>query len=93
MKIGNSLFDEEGSKYVPEIMKKAEEKNVKIVFPDYFMCGDSFSNDSKIALFDLKNGIDDGYMGLDIGIKSIMKFEEYIYKSKTILWNGPYWCI
>lgn len=89
MKIGNSLFDEEGSKYVPEIMKKAEEKNVKIVFPDYFMCGDSFSNDAKISLFDLKNGIDDGYMGLDIGIKSIMKFEEYIYKSKTILWNGP----
>ena len=89
MKIGNSLFDEEGSKYVPEIMKKAEEKNVKIVFPDYFLCGDSFSSNAKTNLFTIKSGIKNGYMGLDIGIESIMKFEEYIYKSKTILWNGP----
>ena len=89
MKIGNSLFDEEGAKFVPEIMKKAEEKNVKIIFPEHFVCGDNFSNNANINIFDVKNGIDDGYMGLDIGIKSIMNFEEYLNKSKTILWNGP----
>ena len=89
MNIGNSLFDEEGAKFVPQIMKKAEEKNVKIIFPEHFVCGDNFSNNANINIFDLKNGIDDGYMGLDIGIKSIMNFEEYLNKSKTILWNGP----
>ncbi len=29
MKIGNSLYDEAGAKIVPDLMKKAEAKNVK----------------------------------------------------------------
>ena len=68
--------------------EKSRRKNVKIIFPEHFVC-DNFSNNANINIFDVKNGIDDGYMGLDIGIKSIMNFEEYLNKSKTILWNGP----
>ena len=81
MNIGNSLFDEEGAKFVPKIMNKAEEKNVKIIFPEHLYVV-IILQIMQINLFDIKNGIDDGYMGLDIGIKSIMKFEEYLDKSK-----------
>lgn len=89
MDIGNSLYDEEGAKYVNEIMIKAKEKNVEIILPEHFLCGDCFNNNAKIYLFTLQSGIKKGYMGLDIGIKSIINFEKYIKKSKTILWNGP----
>ena len=89
MEIGDSLFDEEGSKYINDIMKKAKEKNVKIILPEQFLCGDSFSNNAKTNLFTLQSGIASGYIGLDIGIKSIIKFEKCLTKSKTILWNGP----
>ena len=89
MEIGDSLFDEEGSKYIIDIMKKANEKKVKIVLPEHFLCGDSFSNNAKINLFTLETGIASGYIGLDIGIKSIIKFEKFLNNSKTILWNGP----
>jgi phosphoglycerate kinase len=40
--IGKSLFDAEGAKIVPEIMKKAQEKGVKIHIPVDFICGDKF---------------------------------------------------
>lgn len=42
LEIGNSLFDEPGSKIVPEIMKKAADKNVKIHLPVDHSCGDKF---------------------------------------------------
>ena len=71
MNIGNSLFDEEGSKIVPDIMKKAEEKKVKILLPIDFICGDKFSADCNIKKFTLEEGISEGFAGYDIGEKSI----------------------
>merc|ERR1712039_924140 len=47
--IGNSLFDEEGAKIVPEIMEKAKEKNVEIILPVDFVCSSVFGEDGEIA--------------------------------------------
>jgi phosphoglycerate kinase len=89
MPIGNSLFDIEGSGEINKIMKKANEKNVNIHLPIDFLCGDSFNNKCNICYSDIKIGVPNGYMGLDIGMKSSIKFSKIIKKSKTILWNGP----
>jgi len=87
MEIGKSLYDEEGAKEIPKIMEKSKKNNVKIHLPLDFVGSKEFNNtDSKI--FDTKF-ISKDYMGLDIGIKSVMYFSEIISKSKTILWNGP----
>lgn len=45
--IGGSLFDEEGAEIVPDIMKKAEEKGVKIHLPTDYMCGSKFAEDAE----------------------------------------------
>lgn len=45
LNIGNSKYDEEGAKIVPQILQKAKEKGVKITLPVDFVSGDSFSND------------------------------------------------
>jgi phosphoglycerate kinase len=87
--IGASLFDEEGAKTVPDIMKKAAEKGVKIHLPTDYVCADKFAEDAKTCIRTNREGIDDGWLGLDIGPNSIAANAEVIRRSKTVFWNGP----
>ena len=87
--IGSSLFDEEGAKTVPDIMKKAQEKGVKIHLPVDYICADKFAEDAKTCTRTLNEGIDDGWLGLDVGPKTIENNAAVIRRSKTIFWNGP----
>lgn len=89
MKIGNSLYDEEGAKTVKEIMEKAKAKNVQIHLPTDFITGDKFAEDAKVGTATVESGIPDGWMGLDCGPKSSKQFTEVIKRAKTIVWNGP----
>lgn len=89
VKIGNSLFDEAGSKKCEDLIKKAKEKNVKIVFPVDYITADNFAPDAKTGYATDEQGIEDGWMGLDCGEKSIKLYKETIDEAKTILWNGP----
>lgn len=89
MEIGNSLFDEEGAKIVPDIMKKAQEKGVKIHLPIDYVCGDKFAPDAQVQAATDATGIPAGWMGLDVGPESNKLFTEVILRAKTIIWNGP----
>ncbi|KAG0765348.1 hypothetical protein G6F60_000156 [Rhizopus arrhizus] len=89
VKIGKSLFDEAGSKLVKDLVKKADEKNVKLVFPVDFVTADKFAPDAKTGYATDADGIPDEWEGLDCGEQSSKLFREEILKSKTIVWNGP----
>ena len=93
MNIGNSLFDVEGAKLVPELMEKAKARGVKILLPIDHVCGDAFpkSPDTpvKVELDNDQPGIPDGWMGLDVGPQTCAMFRQAIMESKTIIWNGP----
>ncbi|KAG9718697.1 phosphoglycerate kinase, partial [Aureobasidium melanogenum] len=89
MKIGDSLFDEAGSKTVKDLVEKAKKNNVKIVLPTDFITADKFDKDANTGKATDKEGIPDGWMGLDCGEESIKLFKETIDEAKTILWNGP----
>jgi phosphoglycerate kinase len=89
VKIGNSLFDEAGSKIVGEVFEKAKRNNVKIVLPVDYVTADKFAADAKVGYATDADGIPDGYMGLDVGNKSVEMYKETIAQAKTILWNGP----
>ena len=89
MKIGESLFDEAGSKSVGELMEKAKKNNVKVVLPTDFVTADKFDKDAKTGYATDSDGIPDGWMGLDCGEKSLNLFKSTISDAKTILWNGP----
>jgi len=89
VKIGNSLFDEAGSKNVGEIMEKAKKHNVEILLPTDYVTASKFAKDAESGYATDADGIPDGWLGLDCGEKSIEVFNEAIKKSKTILWNGP----
>ena len=74
--IGNSLYDEEGAKLVPEIRKKAEEKGVELILPVDFVCSSKFGDDGEIQEGDMSTGVPEGFLGLDIGPKSIAMNDE-----------------
>ncbi|KAI0398998.1 phosphoglycerate kinase [Xylaria palmicola] len=87
--IGNSLFDEDGSKVVGQLMEKAKKNNVKVTLPVDYVIADKFSADAAVKSASDKPGIPEGWMGLDIGPESVKLYEEAIAEAKTILWNGP----
>merc|ERR1711934_1010087 len=87
--IGASLYDEEGAKLVPEIKKKAAEKGVELILPVDFICSSKFGEDGEIKPGDLSTGVPEGFLGLDIGPKSIELNDAAVDASKTIIWNGP----
>jgi len=87
--IGSSLYDAEDTKIVPEMRNKAAEKGVEIILPVDFICSSKFGEDGEIEPGDMSTGVPDGFLGLDIGPKSIEPNDAAIAKSKTIVWNGP----
>jgi len=89
LKIGSSLYDEEGAKIVPKLMEKAKACGVEIVLPVDFVTSSKFGEDGAIETATLASGVKDGMMGLDCGPESIKLNAAAIKASKTIIWNGP----
>ena len=87
-KIGNSICEEDKLDLALDLIKKAEEKGVKLVLAVDAKIADSFSNDAKTD-FCKVGEIPDGWEGLDIGPETEKIFADVIRQSKTILWNGP----
>lgn len=87
-KIGNSLCEKDKLDLALSILEKAKEKNVKIYLPTDSLNGDRFDNDANTSVTPVDE-VEDGWMGLDIGEKSVSEFTAVIENSKTILWNGP----
>jgi len=86
--IGNSLCETDKLDIAKAVIEKAIAKGVNLFLPVDGVNADKFDAEANIytsAIGDVK----EGWMGLDIGDKSIKLFEEVIMNSKTILWNGP----
>merc|ERR1719316_2496085 len=71
MSIGSSLYDDDGAKTVPDIMKQAKEKNVEIILPVDFTISSKFGEDGDVKEATKEQGIPDGFMGLDCGPESV----------------------
>ena len=86
--IGNSICELDRIDIAKETIKKAEEKNVRLVFPVDTVCGKEFDNNTEIKIVDSKE-IPDGWQGLDIGPKAVEEFTKILKQAKTVMWNGP----
>lgn len=84
--IGNSLCEADKLDYALEMIKKAEEKGVKLLLPVDHVEGKEFSNDTEHKVVDV---IDAGWSGFDIGPKTIALYKEALQGAKTVVWNGP----
>ncbi|HEX8563993.1 MAG TPA: phosphoglycerate kinase [Flavobacterium sp.] len=86
--VGNSICEDDKLELALEILSKANAKNVRIHLPVDVIAADSFSNEAKTQVTDVRQ-IPEGWQGLDAGPESLKNFREVILESKTILWNGP----
>jgi len=86
--IGNSLCEADKLDLAKAILEKAKAKGVNLLLPVDGINADKFDASAETYISAIDD-VKDGWMGLDIGEKSIKLFEEVIMNSKTILWNGP----
>ncbi|HEY8957542.1 phosphoglycerate kinase [Chitinophaga sp.] len=86
--IGSSLCENDKLDLANELVAKAKEKGVQLLLPVDSVAADKFAADANTQVVSNDN-IPAGWMGLDIGPKSVALFGETIAASKTILWNGP----
>ncbi len=88
--IGGSLVEDDKVELAGEILKQAEAKGVKLLLPIDNVAADVFSADANIKV--VGESIEDGWMALDIGPKSIELFCNEVAGAKTVVWNGPMGC-
>ena len=88
MNIGNSICEEDKLDLAKDIMKKAEEKNVKLMLPVDIHVAKEYAYDAE-SKYVPADKIEDGWEGMDIGPETIKEYEEVLKTAKTIMWNGP----
>ncbi len=89
--VGASLLEEDYVQYAADMIKKAEEKGVKLLLPVDSVIADKFSNDAEVKVIG-REDIPEGWMGLDIGPKTAELYAEAVKSAKTVVWNGPMGC-
>jgi len=87
-KIGSSLVEDDYIQTAKDVMQKAKDKGINLYFPVDSINADKFAADAN-TLYTAIDEIPDGWMGLDIGEKTIAQFSDVIENSAVILWNGP----
>jgi phosphoglycerate kinase len=86
--IGKSLCEDDRLEIAKSLLEQAKASGVQLAIPVDAVVADNFSNEASFKTADI-HSIEDGWMGLDIGPKSVAMFDEIIKNSNTILWNGP----
>ena len=84
MKVGTSLLEEDRVQVAKDIMAKAGDK---LLLPVDAVVNNAFSEEGDIKV--VEGDIPDGYMGLDIGPKSVENIKKALEGAKTVIWNGP----
>ncbi len=86
--VGTSLVDEEHLEFAKEVQKKANEKGVKFLLPVDSKLGDKFDENCETKFAD-SDAMPEGWMGMDIGPKTIELYTEAVKAAGTVVWNGP----
>ena len=89
--VGESLLEEDYCEYALNMLKKADEKGVKLLLPVDTVIANDFSNDadSKVVV---AGEIPAGWQGLDIGPETEKIFCDAVKDARTVVWNGPMGC-
>ncbi|MBW0434189.1 phosphoglycerate kinase [Leptospira yasudae] len=86
--VGNSLVEKDFEVQAFQLIEKAGVAGVDLQLPVDHVIADQFSEKAKTKSVD-KMGILEGWMGMDIGSKTVSNYEKIIKNAGTIFWNGP----
>ena len=85
--IGNSLCEDDQLGYAKEMLVSAKEKGVNFLLPVDTVIADKFDAEANTQI--VAGDIPEGWMGLDIGPKTVELYANAIKTAKTVVWNGP----
>ena len=85
IEIGNSLVEEDKLDIAKALLEKS---NGKLILPIDSKEANAFADYTEVQDTD-GEAVDPGFLGLDIGPKSIAKFDQELTGAKTVVWNGP----
>jgi phosphoglycerate kinase len=85
--IGGSKFEVAGADLARKILADAERKGVEVVLPVDHVTAQKLERGAPVRT--VEPNIPAGWMGLDVGPKTVSEFKKVLAKAKTILWNGP----
>ena len=88
--IGNSLCEADQLDYAREMIEQAKARGVKLLLPVDNIAADKFDPEANTQI--VGEEIPAGWMGLDIGPKTIELYAAAIADAKTVVWNGPMGC-
>ena len=88
-KVGNSKVEEDYLQECSEILKKADENNVKMLLPVDHIAATKIEPDITVKMIKRGEDIPEEMMGLDIGFETIKLYLFEIEKAELIVWNGP----
>ena len=86
--VGGSLIDANMLSTAKVIINKARIQNVRLILPEDVICGESINDPDPKGPFDI-NLVPKNMMGLDIGPKTLARYNSILGESRTVVWNGP----
>jgi phosphoglycerate kinase len=86
--VGDSLLEADQLATVEAYLEQASRRGIEVVLPVDVMVADRFAADANIKVV-AADEIPNGWMGVDIGPKTVEEFARYIAAAGTIVWNGP----
>lgn len=88
LNIGDSILDAEQLNAAKKILAQTEQEGIPLYLPEDFVIADSFAENAAAKVVGAEE-IPDGWMGLDIGPRTVELYKEILEEAKTIFWNGP----
>ena len=86
--VGNSLLEADKVEFAKEMIERAKANGVEFLLPVDTVVGKEVAADTEAKTVSI-DGIPEGWMGLDIGEKTIALYENAIQGAGTVVWNGP----
>lgn len=86
--VGSSMVDQEGLDSMAELVEMINKSN-KVMLPNDAAIAHGFKADAKHKVVNLEDGIEQGWMALDIGPETIDNYSKVISEAESVLWFGP----
>jgi phosphoglycerate kinase len=85
--VGNSSVEPELAKRAAQTAKRAAQSGTRLLLPVDHLCAQQLTEKPATRIFE--HVIPDGWLGMDVGPKTLQQYLSEIAKARTIYWNGP----
>lgn len=87
--IGNSLYEQDQVYHAHYLLNESRRTHIPLLLPIDLLIAQSLKTGAATKVIEIKQGIPDGWCGVDIGPQTIEHFKKALHDAKTVFWNGP----